>query len=113
MIFMEYSREFRPFLESPSRSLRKAMDAKTATFFGERVLIVAPTGHDAANASEVLGKDGIGNRVCASVPELCALAAQGAAALVFTQESLTPTGLGHLGQFLNGQPPWSDLPLIL
>jgi signal transduction histidine kinase len=89
------------------------MDAKTATFFEERVLIVAPTGHDAANASEVLGKDGIGNRVCASVPELCALAAQGAAALVFTQESLTPTGLGHLGQFLNGQPPWSDLPLIL
>ena len=79
----------------------------------QRVLIVAPTGHDALNASQVLAAEGIANRVCGDIPELCALAQQGIGALLVTQESLTSMSRQYLTALLEHQPPWSDVPVVL
>lgn len=81
--------------------------------FEERVLIVAPSGNDAANAAQVLSMEGIDTLVCMDVLHSCTLARQGAAALVLTQESLTSATIQHLRAFLGEQPPWSDLPVIV
>ncbi|HYG22389.1 MAG TPA: ATP-binding protein [Verrucomicrobiae bacterium] len=81
--------------------------------FEERVLIVAPTGNDAANAAEVLAKEGMDSRVCSDLPELCQLARSGVGTLLLTQESLTTHSLNHLALLLDEQPPWSDIPVIL
>jgi signal transduction histidine kinase len=84
-----------------------------AQIFEQSVLIVAPTGNDAAKAAEVLAKERIASRICRDLPELCALAGDLAGALLFTQESLTPSSLKALSALLENQPPWSDVPLIL
>jgi signal transduction histidine kinase len=81
--------------------------------FEERVLIVAPTGNDAANAAEVLAKEGIESFICRDIPELCQLARQGMGALLLTQESLTSISLQYLACLLEEQPPWSDVPVVL
>lgn len=82
-------------------------------YHDDRVLIVAPTGRDAANASEVLDADGIPNLICRDIPEICRFATSGAGALLLTQESLTRSGVQLLATLLAQQPPWSDLPLIV
>lgn len=81
--------------------------------FEDRVLIVAPMGNDAVNASEVLTKEGVENFICRDIPELCLFARQGTGALLLTQESLTSASLHYLACLLDEQPPWSDIPVIL
>jgi signal transduction histidine kinase/ActR/RegA family two-component response regulator len=45
--------------------------------------------------------------------ELCQLAAEGAGALLLTDEALDGRSIQRLLDLLNQQPPWSDLPLLL
>jgi signal transduction histidine kinase len=78
-----------------------------------RVVIVAPSGHDAANTAQVLRAEGIGAHVCESVEAACVEAARGVGAFVLTQEALTSRGLKALLNLLQAQPPWSDIPLLL
>jgi signal transduction histidine kinase len=79
----------------------------------DRILIVAPTGRDALNAAEVLSGERIEGLVCQDIPQMCAVAEEGAGALLLTHESLTRTSLASLSSLLERQPPWSDLPLIV
>jgi len=78
-----------------------------------RVLVLAPWGQDATLASEVLAGAGF---ACFSVPDvdaLCTEAGQGAAALLVAEEALDRPALEKLSLLLDGQEPWSDLPIIL
>jgi signal transduction histidine kinase len=80
---------------------------------GERVIIVAPVGQDAAAMANVLNAESFQTRVCQS-PEECAQQIRGGAgALLVTEEALESSRAVHLFEMLKAQPPWSELPLII
>jgi PAS domain S-box-containing protein len=79
----------------------------------ERVLILTPTGHDAANARAVLEEGGLGGVICEDCPDLQRRITEGAGALLIAEEALTPDTIDCLLQALAAQPPWSDVPLLL
>jgi hypothetical protein len=78
----------------------------------EPVLILTPTGRDAALAAACLHAAGIQTRVCHGVEEFCAALA-GAAAGLIAEEALPPQALDRLISALQRQPVWSDMPLML
>jgi light-regulated signal transduction histidine kinase (bacteriophytochrome) len=51
--------------------------------------------------------------MCASIPELCEQAEEGAGTLVVTEEALFSSDIQCLKAFLERQPIWSDLPLTV
>ncbi|RPJ52723.1 MAG: hybrid sensor histidine kinase/response regulator, partial [Acidobacteria bacterium] len=78
----------------------------------EPVLILTPTGRDAALAVACLHVAGIRTHVCHGVEEFCAALA-GAAAGLIAEEALPPQALDRLVPALQRQPVWSDVPLML
>ena len=78
----------------------------------EPVLILMPTGRDAALAVACLDAAGIRTRVCQGMEAFCA-ALDGAAAGLIADEALPPQALDRLVLALQRQPVWSDVPLIL
>lgn len=78
-----------------------------------RVLILTPTGRDAALAGEALAGAGLLAEVCADMEALCREMAAGAAGALIASESLIPASLRLLQEALAQQPPWSDLPVII
>ena len=79
----------------------------------QRVLVLAPSGRDAALACEVLQSAGFLAEAAPTLAELCARVADGAGAVVLTQEALRPPGLALLAASLSRQPPWSDLQVLV
>lgn len=80
----------------------------------ERFLVLAPTGLDAPLTCELLGRAGLASRVCDSAAHLFAeLERGGAAAIVLTDEVLTPQVSRRLEAYVERQEPWSDLPILL
>ena len=77
------------------------------------VLIFAPLGRDAALTAEVLGRTKIDSFVCRDADELFARIAEGAGAVVLTEEALGPEVLERLDAALAAQPAWSSLPLTV
>jgi len=79
-----------------------------------RLLILAPTGRDAPLTQSVLAEAGLRAVVCDSLNGLFQEMAQGAGALIISEEALLDeTSLYYLGDRLSRQPPWSDLPVLL
>ncbi|HWH42233.1 MAG TPA: ATP-binding protein [Usitatibacter sp.] len=79
-----------------------------------RLLILAPTGRDAPLTQSVLAEAGLRAVVCDSLNGLFQEMAQGAGALIISEEALLEeTALYYLGERLSRQPPWSDLPVLL
>src|SRR5690242_16435753 len=78
----------------------------------EPVLILAPTGRDAAVAMAWLHTAGIPTHRCQDVAELCARMDTAAAALL-ADEALPALALDVLRPALRRQPVWSDFPLLL
>ncbi|GGH21009.1 hybrid sensor histidine kinase/response regulator [Alsobacter metallidurans] len=78
-----------------------------------RVLVLAPIGRDAAVAVALLGRNGLAADAVEDLPELTRELAQGAGAAVIAEEALSGDGLDDLVSWLDGQPPWSDFPLIV
>jgi signal transduction histidine kinase/ActR/RegA family two-component response regulator len=78
----------------------------------ERVLIVAPMGHDASAALAMLERGGLSAGVCNSVGEACREAGNGIGVLVIAEEAFSTAGLAKLASLLDGQPAWSDVPVI-
>ena len=79
----------------------------------ERVLILAPNGRDAIVARDMLGEAGMNGQIVIDVPEFVAALEAGAGCGVVTEEALSETDLNPLGEWLAGQPEWSDFPFIL
>jgi two-component system, sensor histidine kinase len=78
----------------------------------ERVLILAPTGRDAAIAQDTLRHAGLVAETCASIDDLCREIDSGVGALLVTQEALTVRVVTQLLDKIDDQPLWSDLPLV-
>jgi signal transduction histidine kinase/ActR/RegA family two-component response regulator len=78
-----------------------------------RVVILAPTGKDAALAAATLNSESIDSVVCSDLE--CAEQAleEGAGLLLIAEEALTTQGFRALAANLAKQPPWSDLPVLL
>ncbi len=79
----------------------------------KRVLIFAPTGQDAALASKMLTLAKVDNLVTDTVTRLSAELLIGVGAVLTVEEALSNGGLKVLGEFVQGQPNWSDLPIVL
>lgn len=79
----------------------------------ERILILAPTGRDAALSCGVLAKSGIEAVAISNVAAICAGIRVGCAAVILAEEVLVPASMRLLEQVLSEQEPWSDLPILL
>ena len=78
-----------------------------------RVLLLTPTGKDAQLISKLLLRAGCEVLVCEHAEHLCHEIATGAAAVIVAEEGLPGQAVGSLARALNGQPAWSDLPVIV
>lgn len=80
----------------------------------ERVLIMAPVGRDAALTTRILQRAGFSTGICPDLPALSAAIAEGAGAVLLTQEALRSSAShGALSRELESQPAWSALPLVV
>src|SRR4051812_29604740 len=80
---------------------------------GNRILVSAPIGRDAALLVQLLTEGGLEAVDCGMVDRLEIPELEGAGALLITAEALGSTSIESLERALRAQPPWSDLPVIL
>ncbi len=78
-----------------------------------RVLVVAPTGRDAALTRRLLDDAGMASFACTSIAELCVEMERGVGTALIAEEALVPSAIAGLATALARQPPWSDLPLLV
>lgn len=81
-------------------------------YIEQRVLILAPIGGDAANASSLLARANFKSEICKDLSELCRKALEGAGALLISEEALFGVNLHLLVDLLKQQLSWSDIPII-
>jgi two-component sensor histidine kinase len=76
------------------------------------VLILAPTGRNAAVAATILSEVGLVSTVC---PDLDALVSDldRAGGVIVTEEALLHSDRRALAAWIHQQPPWSDFPFVL
>lgn len=79
----------------------------------ERVLILAPSGRDAALTRRILEERGHSCALCAGASDLHGQLARGAAVLVLAEEAIVGETCAALLSWLEDQPVWSDLPLVV
>lgn len=79
----------------------------------KRVLIYAPTGQDAMLAAKMLTLAGVDNLVTDTSAQLATELLIGVGAVLTVEEALSNGGLKVLGEFVQRQPNWSDLPIVL
>lgn len=76
--------------------------------------ILAPSGRDATVINGILKGAGVATIVEPGIDSLInALEEPRAGGLILAEEALKDDSLVQLERFLSGQPPWSDLPIIL
>src|SRR5215213_6621953 len=83
------------------------MDEHTAP-----VLILAPSGRDAAVAATILGEVGVSATVCPNLDALVSDLDRAGGAIV-TEEALLHSDRRALAAWVRQQPPWSDFPFVL
>jgi len=86
--------------------------AAPAASESERVLIVAPMGRDAAIADAILREARLPVLICADLPRLLAELTEVGVVLV-AEEALQSSDYPDLVRWIEQQPPWSDLPIVL
>jgi two-component system, sensor histidine kinase len=80
----------------------------------ERVLVVAPTGDDAAVASQILRDAGSDVLVLDDLTALAAEVKAGAGVVLIASEALADeSGCTNLREALERQEPWSEIPILL
>ena len=79
----------------------------------KRVLIYATSGQDAALAAKMLTLADVDNLVIDTSAQLAAELQLGAGAVLTVEEALSNGGLKVLGESVQRQPNWSDLPIVL
>jgi|GEM_PF-6999605 len=78
-----------------------------------RVLVLAPTGRDAAVTADILGRARFHCTICGSAEELCAAIDGGAGLALITAEALSVPAMAQIAKTLAAQPAWSDIPLMI
>ena len=79
----------------------------------ETILVLAPTGRDAALAVSVLEEHGFGTVTCPDIDALCLELDRGVGAVLLAEEALVPATAPRLTEALRRQPPWSDVPVLV
>ncbi len=80
----------------------------------ELVLVFAPREGDARGLCHSLAQAGLASHVLASADDLSArLDASDSGALLLTEDALTAPVVDRLSESLEGQPLWSDLPVVV
>ncbi|HZZ68793.1 MAG TPA: ATP-binding protein, partial [Phenylobacterium sp.] len=79
----------------------------------ERVLIVAPLGRDASIAGAILGEARLPLLVCPDLERLLVELQAGAGVALIAEEALQSADYPNLVRWIERQPPWSDLPIVL
>lgn len=95
------------------REARDALRAGGARVLEERVLVLAPTGLDAALSEQILAEAGLATRACPDLGSLVDAIDEGAGAVVVTEEALHAGSAQALVDALRVQPAWSDLPVLV
>ena len=78
-----------------------------------RVLVLSPTAGDANPIRSWLADAGVGADFFSDPVPLCAAVEAGAGAVIVAEESFTPGASRLITETLAGQPPWSDLPMLV
>jgi len=78
-----------------------------------RILIAAPVGRDAPAIAELLESHGYIAQICSELGDAGARVEEGAGALLLTEESLGREQIAALLPWLDRQPAWSELPVII
>ncbi len=79
----------------------------------ERIVILAPRGRDAEVIEGVLSRSGTSCAICADLASVGHCLEGEVGAVLVTEEALTGAELDPLLAWCEGQPPWSDLPVIV
>jgi signal transduction histidine kinase len=78
-----------------------------------RVLLLAPIGRDAELMCTHLERAGVRCHICKDADDVCTALEEGAGAVLFTEEALTPDAIQRVARALEAQPAWSDVPIII
>jgi PAS domain S-box-containing protein len=78
-----------------------------------RAVILAPSGRNAAVASDLVRHADVDPQVCADLQGLVAILGDDVAFVLITEEAIRNADLKPLAQWIADQPAWSDLPFIL
>src|SRR3954447_11493383 len=78
-----------------------------------QVLVFAPIGRDAQASAELFRSANLEAINCRSLPELVSEMTAGVGAVFLAQEGLFGKDTAPLAQWIEKQPPWSDLPFII
>ena len=79
----------------------------------DRLLLVAPTGTDSADAHRVLTRAGFSVTSCVDLVELGRESTRGAGVLLIADEALSRSNVPAFVDYVKMQPAWSDLPIVL
>ena len=79
----------------------------------ERAVILAPRGRDASVAAALIREAGYHAQICSDLAALTREIEGGAGLAVIADEAIKTADLRGLVHWLNGQPPWSDFPIVL
>lgn len=94
--------------------LARELAARNGLGAGElRVVVLAPTGRDAALTHSIFERASIEAVDCADIDAACEALSEGAAALLMAEEAVAARSTDALEQWLSQQPPWSDLPILV
>jgi signal transduction histidine kinase/CheY-like chemotaxis protein len=80
--------------------------------YDNRVLVLAPTGRDAEAIIDVIGRANITAASCSSMDDLIRCLRDGAGSVFIAEEALRK-GMEDLKEWLDTQPAWSDLPIVV
>jgi signal transduction histidine kinase/ActR/RegA family two-component response regulator len=78
-----------------------------------QVLVFAPIGRDALASAELLRSASLEAISCRSLPELVGEMNAGVGAVLLAEEGLFGKDTAPLAQWIESQPPWSDLPFVI
>ncbi|PTX94803.1 hypothetical protein DB346_22615 [Verrucomicrobia bacterium LW23] len=78
-----------------------------------RILVVAPTGADASNVVRILKEHGFEAEAFRDISRLVEAFIHGCGVVLITEEALLGKQSAVLGNVLDSQPKWSNVPLVL
>ncbi|WP_409283767.1 ATP-binding protein [Pseudomonas protegens] len=81
--------------------------------FSERALVLTPYGRDSQLAQMMLNEAGFSSLIIPHLAALCDELEQGAGLAIIAAEALRGADLQPLLRYLEQQPAWSDLPIVL
>ncbi|CAA9251956.1 MAG: Sensory box sensor histidine kinase/response regulator [uncultured Craurococcus sp.] len=89
------------------------MNQTSADLASPRVLVLAPTGRDGTASADLLRRAALSAEVCADLAELMDGLEAGADAVFVAEEALIGRPIEPLLDWVERQPPWSDMPFVV